>query len=192
MPRKEEFLPNGKRVTVTPRQLADAWRRHDPRGEVDLHYVVGTAQHEAGMSLNERDTEESGYISEGIFQLSAEEAAHAGCTGANLLDLDESCVVFQRTCVQRLAALRQAAGMVDGASSPSLYGFLAIAHNQGLAAALKSIRAHGMDWTAYKKRNTSDQSVANHAYMVKMAAYGDDVISGGRLWSDDLLEPSPS
>jgi hypothetical protein len=55
------------------------------------------------------------------------------------------------------------------------WAFLAIAHNEGLGAAEKTIMAHGLNWSAWKKRNPR---------LAAMAAYGDDCITGGDRWAE--------
>jgi hypothetical protein len=57
--------------------------------------------------------------------------------------------------------------------SQDVWAYLALAHNQGLGAALKTIRTYGLDWDAYKKRNPT---------MTGIIEYGDDCISGGPAW----------
>ena len=53
-------------------------------------------------------------------------------------------------------------------------------------AAVKTIKAHGLDWTAYKARNLAEtqNDKAKNAYIQRLAAYGDDCISGGAGWID--------
>jgi hypothetical protein len=177
-----EFVPDGKPVRVSVQELVDCWRSHCTI--IPAQYAAGTAQHETGYAVNEVDTEENGYVSKGIFQLSDEEANSVYHHDADLLDLDESCIVFSAIQVKRMQALVRAA-KANG-PSPSLWAYLAVAHNQGLAAAVKSIAKYGMDWNKYRMRNLADPNAPTYAYMKKMVAYGDDCISGGDKWTPSL------
>lgn len=145
-------------------------------------FFVGTAQHETNFAVNEEDTEESGYVSTGIYQLSRGEAVSVGLPLASLVDLDDSSQVFASLCEARFRAIALAAGFDTSAPPADAWAYLAIAHNQGLTAALKTINQYGLDWAGYKARNPSVRIVSS--------GYGDDVISGGASWSPDLVAAS--
>lgn len=171
MPRVVKFLPDGARVRVKPGILAAAWRART--SVIPAEYACGTAQHESSFTRNEVDVEETGFTSMGVFQLSLEEASQARRPDANLLTLADSVDVLAFVAEERLAAILKAAGL----ERPSLdtWAYLALAHNQGLGACLKTIREHGLDWSGYKARNPQ---------LAAMAAYGDDCVSGGARWSE--------
>ena len=173
MARTTIFVPNGTRVRSSAAEIVAAWRRHT--GRIPAQFALGTAQHESNFTLNEVDTEESGFVSKGIFQLSDEEAAEAGRPKANLLALEDATEVFSVLCERRLQRLIEAADLNEDNLPADVWAYLALAHNQGLAAAHKTIRAHGLDWAAYKRRNPQ---------LAGMGRYGDDVISGGARWAE--------
>jgi hypothetical protein len=178
--RVELFVPDGTRVIALPRDVVDMWRAYTDL--IPAQHALGTAQHESGFTLNEVDTEVSGYVSKGIYQLSDGEAQAVGFDRANLLELEDATIVFSALCEKRLKALVVALNL-DLADLPrDIWAYLAIAHNQGLQAALKTTRLHGLDWAAYKQRNPQLRGIA---------VYGDDVISGGARWSADLELPPP-
>lgn len=144
---------------------------------IRLQFFVGAADHESGFAINERDTEESGFQTWGIFQLSRDEAREVGEPNADLLDLVTSVHVFSALMTRRLDAIVAAAKLDPKLSAEALprsvWAYLAIAHNMGLASALKSIGLYGMDWDAYKGRPGNDK------LRIVSSGYGDDVISGG-------------
>lgn len=178
--RKVEFVPDSSKIHADPADVARLWLLHAP-SYIPAQYAVGTAQHETDFTTNEKDTEESNFVSMGIFQISQEEMTHVGMPTANIYDLEDSIVILAALADERWQAIVKAAG------SPSpirdMPAYLALAHNQGLAAALKTIRLHGLDWTAYKARNPQ---------LASMAAYGDDCISGGEKWRPEFGAPTPA
>lgn len=179
--RKVEFIPDGKRRCIEPAMLIEAWRA--VTFSIPAQYVLGTAEHESDLTLNEIDTEESGFVSRGIFQVSDEECYEvgAGCE-VDPLDLSNSCYILVALCERRLDKLIAEASLrPTGPWPPDIWAYLAIAHNQGLSAACKSIRRFGLNWSRYKQRNSPQG-----AYFARMAAYGDDVISGGLHWRPEF------
>jgi hypothetical protein len=170
--RIEQYLPDGQRVFAAPLDIVTAWRQHTTL--IPAQYALGTAQHETSFALNEVDTETSGYVSKGIYQLADSEAADVGFDRANLLELEDATIVFSALCEKRLKVLARALNLGLDALPSDIWAYLAIAHNQGLQAALKTLRLHGLDWAAYKQRNPT---------LTGIAAYGDDVISGGEKWT---------
>jgi hypothetical protein len=195
MPRSETFLPDGKRVYADPVEVARLWMKHCP--SVPVPFILGTAQHESSFTVNEVDTEESGFVSKGIFQIADSEADATYHHGANLLDLEDSVIVMAALCNKKLLAILNAAKLVIDDSMteygygdatrtyrspypPSTWAYLFIAHNQGLTACLKTIAAHGLDWPGYKARNGSIVKPGFNGPSI--GAYGDDVISGGVKW----------
>lgn len=170
MPPKVEFPPAGQRILASPANVAATWKATATR--IPAQYALGTAQHESDYTLNEVDTEESGFVSRGIFQLSDEECAKVG---DDPLTLEGSCAILARISEQRLEAILKAIGldpktpMVRGGQ---IWAYVALAHNEGLHACLKTLRLHGLSWDSYKARNPES----------RICAYGDDCISGGAMW----------
>lgn len=215
MPRKVEFIGNGgKPLSAAPADIVACVMRHT---SLDPRYFLGTAQHEpVDFATNEVDTEESGYVSSGLWQLGVEESTSVGMHDADLLDLEESTIVFCKVTEKRATTIEQAVQRpLVITKVRQLNAYLMIAHNQGLAACLKTIKLHGLDWAGYKMRNLqaaamaveaankvawvgSSSKVALDAATVKLAwwknvaSYGDDCISGGARWSDLLLGPAPN
>ena len=72
---------------------------------VSAAYALGTAQHETNYALNEVDTEVSGFVSSGIFQLSEEEKGEAGLPSADLLTLEGATDVLAAIAEQRLTRI---------------------------------------------------------------------------------------
>lgn len=162
--RREEFPPDDKRVQVSADDVRAAWAKYTTR--IPVQFAVGTAEHESTFTINEVDTEPSGFVSKGIFQLSDDEARSAGMPDADLLSLDDSARVFARISEKRLDALISAAKLDPAALPADVWAYLALAHNQGLGAALKTVKAYGLDWSAYKQRNPD--------LVASIGRYGDD------------------
>lgn len=160
-------------------------------GSIDSRYFVATCFHEAGCT-NEWDTEiaspscPEGFVSVGAYQIGAEEAQRFAFTLEDMLDLDKAskCMVHlaehNRLMLRNYAKLGSA---VDpdytdehGKVWPggNMRAYLAIAHNKGLGYAKKTIERYGLDWSAYKRRNPTDNLVAH--------GYGEDCITGGTHW----------
>lgn len=171
--RKVEFVPDGKRILVTPQEVADAWRM---RSSIPAQYAVGTADHESSFTINERDTEPNGFVSIGIFQLSQDEANAAGFPAANLLTLEDSCAVMAKTAERRLANILSAANLTT--PTPDCWFYLALCHNQGWGACHKTICAHGLDAAAWTARNPQ---------LAQAARYFSDCVTGGASWSQVAL-----
>jgi hypothetical protein len=137
-------------------------------------YFLGTAKHEANFATNERDMEAPDplgvrFTSWGIYQLSTEEARQVGRPNADLLSLQESTWILAKLTEMRRVAIRAQCHLDPLAPDPiGLEAYLAIAHNQGLRAALTTIKEHRLDWRAYKARNPTIRIVSS--------GYGDDVL----------------
>lgn len=154
-------------VFITTARLLDAV--HVVGTTVPGRYYVGTAQHESNFALNERDTETSGFQSWGLYQVSQAEAVAVGMPNADLCALGPNTFVMVKLAELHRRRLRQLLDLGEGAPDPADLGaYLAIAHNQGLAAALKTARVHGLDWEGYKRRNPAIRIVSS--------GYGDDVL----------------
>lgn len=171
--RTVEFVPSGARVYASGADIVTAWRKYSSK--IPAQYALGTAQHETDFTINEVDAEASGFVSKGIYQLSDEELASTG-TCCDLLTLEGSTQVLAIVAERRLVEILKAADLnPNSPAPPDARAFLAVAHNQGLSAALKSIRSHGINWSAYINRNPSlAGSIGN---------YGSDCITGGVKWS---------
>lgn len=224
--RKVEFIGNGgKPLSVSPAEIVACVMRHT---SIDPRYFLGTAQHEViDFATNEVDTEppkldKNGkelppYVSSGVWQVGVEEATSVGMHDADLLDLEESTIVFCKVTEKRYGLIYAAAKVstLSLAPPPGINAYFSVAHNQGLAAALKTIALHGLDWVGYKMRNLQaaqnavdaankvawvgssskvalDAATAKLAWWKNVASYGDDCISGGERWSDLLLGPRPN
>lgn len=188
--RRELYVVNGVELPgkshaklVPPSEVAFFARSSS--SVIPASYFVATAQHESSFAANEIDYEvpnEHGvvYVSKGLYQLSDEEAESIGMRGANLFDPVMATIVFAKLQEIRLTALEK-----HGSVRPDVWGYMAVAHNEGLKAALKTIELHGMKWgnpgvraeldaqDTYRFRNRSR----------KIVAYGDDCITGGRSWT---------
>lgn len=156
---------------------------------VSAEYYIGTCFHEAGCT-NEWDTEvakhdePTGFVSVGAFQIGEEEAHHFGFTLIDMLDLEKATVVMKKLAEDHRDALRWKLKLGADAMDPlyvdpsgmhwpggQMRAYLAVAHNTGLATAMRSVDAWGMDWNAFKLRNPK-MLVVSHGY-------GDDCITGG-------------
>lgn len=169
--RKEEFLPDGKRVKTTPEKIRSEWESVNT--DIPSSYAVATGQHESSDTLNEKDTEGSGFISKGVFQISDEEEKDAGFQKDDAYDLTKATGILSNLSNKRWKAILAAGKKAKAAGKPFVEkdapAYLVIAHNQGESKALESIGKYGMDWGAYKKRNKG-------GYFDKLASYGDDAI----------------
>lgn len=175
MSRTVAFPPSGTRHTATPSAVAHAWRARTAK--IPAQYAVATAQHESDFTVNEVDTEPSGFVSKGIFQLSDEELHEAGLAnpGGDLLTLEGAVDVLATIAGRRLDRILAAAKL--DAPTPDVWFYLALAHNEGMGACLKTIAAHGLDAAAWTERNKGRESLA------QAAKYFNDCITGGAKWS---------
>ena len=191
---KEEYVKDGvwyptraAAILVTPQQVIDAGCAARPT--LDPRYIVATAQHESRFAINEVDTEPSGFISKGIFQISDEEARSAGLPGVNLLTLDASAQVMVRLALRNRDAFQQAGG---NPFANDVNGWLALAHNEGRGAMRKTIATHGTLWgDPYAFPNPSDDAPESYRYRNAwraIVAYGDDCITGGAVWREKVAK----
>lgn len=155
-------------ILVTPYDIIQAWNA--AHTDIPARFFVGVAQHETNFATNEIDTEPNGFVSEGIYQISRAEAREVGQSAADLLALGAATKVAARLMERRLATIVQAANLARPYPDDT-WAYLGMSHNLGIGATLKTIRLHGLDWEAYKKRNPKLRIVSS--------GYGDDVISGG-------------
>jgi hypothetical protein len=167
--------------------MTTIWKRLT---NIPVRYIIGTVQHESdfvedGADINDggtgRDTIGLTRIDSGETDGVLKSLFWTGKTKVNLRNGEDNLHVYAALCETRLVALKLAAGLTgtDNADCPpDLWAYLAMAHNMGQGAALKSIASYGLDWDAYRARNPGLPFVSK--------GYGDDVISGGRYWTDDL------
>jgi hypothetical protein len=197
MSRKVEFVVNGKlvrartradierlAVRVSPAEVVSAWRTTGTR--IPAQFATAMAEREANYAVNEIDTEPSGYVSTGIFQLSDNEARAVGKMRVNLVTLAGSVAVFVPLMEGFLARLIAAAKLPAGEPlPPDIWAYLGLAHNEGMGraetgkGALGTIARYGMDWAAYKRRNPAARIVSG--------GYGDTMITGGRAFTEGMV-----
>ena len=171
---------------------------------IPTQFAVGTQLHETNYKINERDIEASGHTTGGGFQLDVPtfspfvvgDAVSAGMPDKDVYDLDDACAIFAAraryyltriiSATNKYNAAQGAAALDESALPSDIWAYVAIAHNQGLGAALLTIATYGLDWSAYKARNPT----VNIAMDRGSGIYGDDVISGGVDWDDSLANPT--
>lgn len=196
MKRTTEFLPDGIRIRATPDDVLSAWRAISA---ISGTYALGTAQHESDYTLNERDIEPPNakgerYVSMGIFQVGDDEMKAAGLllghdADSAIYTLAGSIKVLAVIAAKRADALVRH-GKVER-TNPDLLAYLALAHNEGLGAALKTVALHGLNWDAWCERNCPGWCEARTAAPARaaellakyplgnMCKYGDDCMTGG-------------
>lgn len=187
MPRKVEYV-GGRRIDVSPVAVIAAWRA--ATSLIPAEYACGTAQHESDFCENEIDTEESGFVSKGIFQIADSEVIEARAwldgqgrdasqlDGADLCTLEGATKVLAALAEKRLRAICEAAKIDFASPLPDVLFYLGIAHNEGLGAAIKSIGKHGLDAAAWTRRNADNPSLA------QAARYFSDCMTGGSRWPE--------
>lgn len=191
---------------TTPAEIARAWLAVTRR--IPPQFAVGTAYHESGYALNELDIEPNGHSTGGLFQLDVPtafpliigDAVAAGMPEKSVYRLDDACAIFAALCERRLERLIDATNIwnennrqarIDEGDLPDdIWSYLAIAHNQGLGAALHTIAYYGLDWRAYQRRNSSNPAQwANITRDTGHGIYGDDVVTGGPHWQEEYASP---
>ena len=192
--RTVRFL-NG-RVSTTPEEIVRTFVQYTTR--VPASCALGIAARETpAYYLDEEDTESTGFVSTGVFQLSRADAARALRPLADLTSLEDSCAVLATILEGYLDTLEAAAGGIDDATFFAAGGaaYLGWAHNAGPGGVpgkfgpIDSIRAYGLDWSALKQR--PDNQAPGSYMAARMIPYGDDCITGGRDWSTDLASVTP-
>jgi peptidoglycan hydrolase-like protein with peptidoglycan-binding domain len=185
---------------VTGQQTYDAVVAAQKRlglSNIDPRYFVGTCFHEAGCS-NEWDTEVAspscppGFQSVGAYQIGDEEARRYGYALADMLDFDKATECMIKLAEANRSQLRLFAKLPPSAPDPdygawpggTMRAYLAIAHNHGTGYARITIAKYGMDWAAYKARNTTDNIVTH--------GYGEDCVTGGAYYPTAPPAPQPA
>jgi len=183
--RKTEYvLPDGTRTTsrqkgaiiLTPGEIRSFVSMST--SQIPAGYFVATAWRESGFATNEVDTETNGFVSWGLYQVSAQEALDVGLPHADLLSPMQSTEVFVRLAKRNLDIVLRAVGGV--AKTPDVYAYLAIAHNEGLYAVRKTIKLHGLDWgDPLQFRDPLSDQPGTYRYRNagrKIVSYGDAVL----------------
>jgi len=187
----------GQPLRVDPQFVVEAWVRATPR--IPAFVAVGMAERESNFTLNELDTEPSGFQSAGIFQLSWKERVRAARPEADLYNLDDSCAVLATLLEGYLDQIIETANdayarglgkppIVNGAITDDVWPYVALTHNLGPgdpsnpnpggAGTLPGIAHFGLDWPA------SFQNA--HPSMGPQLAYGNAALSGGSQWRDEF------
>lgn len=152
-------------MRVSKDQLAAALRRAGTT--IPDAFYFGVVDHESAWKLDEQTVETTGAVALGLFQILNGEVAQHGDVGAFLVDIDRQAELMVERTEDNRARIREAAGVPADALDPWDTGaYLALAHNEGIGAALQTIEAYGMDWDAYKARNPGR----------RINAYGDDCL----------------
>ncbi len=137
-----------------------------------------------------------------VYVVADDETIQAGFNGKTnspkqTTDLVEATVVFSRLQQIKLnriiAAWRMTpAGAAAVELTDDIYAYLALAHNEGLEAALKTIALHGADWGHYKVRNGACQHHWAPGAMASGVAYGcgdcSEYIRHIGAYGDDCME----
>lgn len=205
-------VDEGTRHTCSAEDVVRAWIAST--SIIPAYVAVGMAERESSFTLNEEDTEDSGYVSTGIFQLGDDTRRQAvkrglvSATWADFTKLDDSCKVLSCTLEENLQAILVAAvdafsrGLgknptdENGQPIPDVWAYVAVSHNIGLgsksndnaggAGVLPGIVHYGLSWP--------DAFVTAHPSMQdRQVRYGNTAMSGGAQWTTDLaaLLPSP-
>jgi hypothetical protein len=186
------------------RAVAIAWYKVER--DIPTSWAVGVSLHEGNYAINIRDIEPNGHTTGGVFEVDLPtlspypeigDAARVKMPWLNPFDLDDCCKIFAARSRSNLLRIVAAANKWNAAKGlpliasnpppPDVYSYMAIAHNQGLGAALLSIQTYGMDWAAYKAR--PENANVNVAIDRGSGIYGDDVVSGGVDFTSDMLAP---
>jgi hypothetical protein len=196
MPRREEYqhgsslVPDRARaVLVSPATVAFLAR--SATKIIPDRYFVATATHESNFATNEVDTEEKGYVSKGLYQISDDEATSVGMRGANLLDPVMATIVFAKLQERRLTSIIGHLG-ATGVRYPDVWAFLAVGHNEGMGAwaakgkgVLVTLFNHGCIWgdPAVPAAEDDPKSYRQRNATRAIVKYGDDCVTGGPAWA---------
>lgn len=130
---------------------------------------------EPSFTVNERDTEKSGFRTYGVFQVSEEEGARAGVAVEDLPTLEGCARAFVPLAVKNYNYLLPYAKTPE-AQTYDIFAYMAVLHNVGahdsaienLVAGRRSMRWGGPD--GFKDRNK------NTKWGIKISKYGDDCL----------------
>lgn len=133
-------------------------------------YLVGTAKHETNYAVNECDEEENGFRTYGVYQVSRQECREVGEPDVDLLNLANSTRVFCALMEKRLERIIKEINLDPNNLPLDVWFYLAMIHNMGLGATLKTIKRYGLDAKAWTERNPK---------LAKNSRYYNNCISGG-------------
>lgn len=149
--------------------------------EIPVAYYLGTALHESGFDLDTVTIENGGAspTSYGLYQVNYDEMAKAGVSG-DILDLDTNTRVMVYLAERNRNAIRAAVGLSGSDPDPrDMGGYLAVAHNQGIGAALQTIASYPtgdptyLGWDEYQQRNWCNLCGCDGG---RICSYGDDCL----------------
>jgi len=190
------------------RLIAQAWLR--VTRIIPPQFAVGSALHESSYTLNEHDVEPNGHETGGLFQLDVPSvsaksgvivgaAIETGMVEKSVYVLDDACAMFASICtgylnriLREANAYRSARGFApfDPSALPGdVWAYVAIAHNQGIGAAVETIQKYGLNWSGpngYKARNGDNVNISAAR---AEGVYGDDVLTGGPDWEEGFSNP---
>jgi hypothetical protein len=187
---------------VDPEYVVRSWVQFTKT--IPAWVAVGMAERETGFALNELDTEDSGFQSLGIFQLSRAEAIKAFRPEADLYSLDDSSAVLATILERNLDRILEIATdaasrglgkmpISSGVVIDDVWPFLALSHNLGLgnpenpnpggAGVLPGIAHYGLNWPA--------TFATAHPSMLRQLAYGDAALTGGSSWREEFAQITP-
>ncbi|HEX8010202.1 MAG TPA: hypothetical protein VF814_04620 [Casimicrobiaceae bacterium] len=165
--------------------------------DVPAQFFVAVGLHETHYKLNERDTEQSGKQTGGIFQLTlggtvidkVGDAWSAGLPDEDPFTLEGAVRILSVLATRWKRKLLAASGLAERVAwSRGLAGYLTVAHNQGIGNAVLTVEKYGLDWSAYVERN-KDLILYRDDGSIKFngpgaCAYGSDAITGGPDWEE--------
>ncbi len=172
-------------VRLAARDIVAAWKMWNRL--IPAQFALGSAFHETGYAVNERDVadQSDGTDSDGLFQISRQEAVDAGMGQADLFNLTGAVTVFRVLMEEKYYKILRAAKLNIGAMvPPDVWAYLSMAHNQGIGAVIETINKHGLHWDAYRQRN---QGIKRPGFDgAAICRYGDDCIFGGPDWRPEF------
>jgi hypothetical protein len=147
---------------------------------IPLAFYLGVAKHESGFCIDCPPSDNG--QSWGIFQVNKGEQSESGVQGS-LTDLGVNTGVFVYLCERNRTAIRNLVGLSPSDPDPwDMGAYLALAHNQGLNAALTTLKTYAtgdptyLGWNEYKTRNWSGVCQRSGAGGQGICAYGDDCL----------------
>lgn len=210
----EELIDDSGAPGAAPRlaaavDIANAWVKQT--AIIPPQFAEAVAFHETSYKLNERDTEATGKVTCGIFQLTQgipstptdsfydDDRVLAGFPDYSFYDLDQACRIFAVICERRLKRIQVAVDKFNAAhglapvdwTQPPLdtWSLLAVAHNAGTGVALKWIADVGLDWASCKRNHPT----WNICQVRANGCYGDDAQTGTANYQPptiDTADPS--
>ena len=175
-------------IQMPTRVILLAVKGANPPKEIADSYWIGTAKHEADppFTVNERDTEKSGFKTYGVFQVSEEEGARAGVPVEDLPTLEGCARAFVPTAVKNYNYLLPYAKTPE-ARARDIFAYMAVLHNVGAHDSSIKNLVNGrfpMRWGGpggFKDRNK------NTKWGMKISRYGDDCLPPSSETSSPLF-----